>query len=188
MTQFPAHSRSRGLIHNVKTLAPLHMCCISLGEPKSVNWICIIDPCNFYHFPGIISQHWGGACIGGGRVTQFPFSPLNVFIYISHWAARVNSQYRPHFEGDYRNWWLMHMLFFWCYQLGAAANFDDLVKFGNRRQIRRSQMFIKLAFEFGCDVILMSHPITRSLGSKLRQTSIFATKYSFFTNQTDAVW
>ena len=54
------------------------------------------------------------------------------------------------------------------YQLGAAANFDDLVKFGDCRQIRRSQMFIKLAFEFGCDVIFMSHPITRSLGSKLR--------------------
>ena len=54
------------------------------------------------------------------------------------------------------------------YQLGAAANFDDLVKFGDRRQIRRFQMFIKLAFEFGCDVILMSHPITWSLGSKLR--------------------
>ena len=33
-------------------------------------------------------------------------------------------------------------------QLGAAANFDDLVKFGDRRQIRRSQMFIKLAFEY----------------------------------------
>ena len=54
------------------------------------------------------------------------------------------------------------------HQLGAAANFDDLVKFGDRRQIRRSQMFIKLAFEFGCDAILMSHPITRSLASKLR--------------------
>ena len=51
-------------------------------------------------------------------------------------------------------------------QLGAAANFDDLVKFGDRRQFRRSQMFIKLAFEFGCDVILMSHPITQSLGNK----------------------
>ena len=74
------------------------------------------------------------------------------------------------------------------YQLGAAANFDDLVKFGDRRQIRRSQMFIKLAFEFGCDVIFMSYPITRSLGNKLRQTSIFAMKYSFFTNQTGAVW
>ena len=73
-------------------------------------------------------------------------------------------------------------------QLGAAANFDDLVKFGDPRQIKRSQMFIKLAFGFRCDVILMSHPITRSLGSKLRQTSIFAMKYSFFTNQTGAVW
>ena len=73
-------------------------------------------------------------------------------------------------------------------QLGAAANFDDLDKFGDRRQIRRSQMFKKLAFEFGCDVILMSHPITQSLGSKLQQTSIFAIKYSFFTNQTGAVW
>ena len=36
---------------------------------------------------------------GGGRVTRFPFGPLNVFVYISHWAARVNSQNRPHFEG-----------------------------------------------------------------------------------------
>ena len=62
-------------------------------------------------------------------------------------------------------------------QLGAAANFDDFVKFGDRRQIRWSQMFIKLAFEFGCDVILMSHPITRSLGSKLRSTLIFAVKH-----------
>ena len=53
-------------------------------------------------------------------------------------------------------------------QLGAAANFDDLVKFGDRRQIRLSQMFIKLTFEFRCDVIFMSHPIKRSLGSKLR--------------------
>ena len=73
-------------------------------------------------------------------------------------------------------------------QLGAAANLDDLVKFGYCRQIRRSQMFIKLAFEFGYDVILMSQSITQSLGSKLQQTLIFAMKYSFFTNQTGAVW
>ena len=53
-------------------------------------------------------------------------------------------------------------------QLGSAPNFDDLVKFGDRRQIRRTQMFIKLAFEFGYEVIFMSHPIMRSLGSKLR--------------------
>ena len=61
-------------------------------------------------------------------------------------------------------------------QLGAAANFDDLVKLGDRRQIRRSQMFIKLAIWIriiGCDVILMSHPISRSLGSK------FATNINF---------
>ena len=48
--------------------------------------------------------------LGGGRVTRFPFGPLNVFVYISHWAARVNSQNRPHFEGDYRNWWLTRAL------------------------------------------------------------------------------
>ena len=42
-------------------------------------------------------------------------------------------------------------------QLGAAANFDDLVKFDDRRQIRRSQMFIELAFEFRYEVIFMSH-------------------------------
>ena len=52
-------------------------------------------------------------------------------------------------------------------QLGAAANFDDLAKFGDHRQIRRSRLFIKLAFEFECDVIFMSRPITRSLGNKL---------------------
>ena len=45
-------------------------------------------------------------------------------------------------------------------QLGAAANFDDLAKFGDRRQIRRSRLFIKLAF----DVIFVSHPITQSSG------------------------
>ena len=57
-------------------------------------------------------------------------------------------------------------------QLGAAANFDDLVKFGDRRQIRWSQIFIKLAFEFGCDVIFMSHSTMWSLVSKLRFINI----------------
>ena len=52
--------------------------------------------------------------------------------------------------------------------MGAAANFDDIIKFGDHRQIRRYQMFKKFAFEFGCDVIFMCHPITWSLGSKLR--------------------
>ena len=48
--------------------------------------------------------------LGGGRVTRFPFGTLNVFVYISHWASRVNSQNRPHFEGDCRNWWLTRAL------------------------------------------------------------------------------
>ena len=48
--------------------------------------------------------------VAGGRVTRFPFGPLNVFAYISYWAARVNSQNKPHFEGDYRNWWLTRAL------------------------------------------------------------------------------
>ena len=39
-------------------------------------------------------------------------------------------------------------------QLGAAANFGKLIKFGNRCQIRRYQMFVKLTFEFGCNIIL----------------------------------
>ena len=47
-----------------------------------------------------------GSKVAGGTVTRFPFGPFNVFVYISHWAARVNSQNKPHFEGDYRNWWL----------------------------------------------------------------------------------
>ena len=34
----------------------------------------------------------------------------NVFVYISHWAAWVNTQNKPHFEGDYRNWWLTRAL------------------------------------------------------------------------------
>ena len=46
--------------------------------------------------------------------------------------------------------------------LGASANFDNLVKFGDRREIRRSQMFIELPLEF------MSHPITWLLGGKHR--------------------
>ena len=28
-----------------------------------------------------------------------------VFVYISYWASRLNYQNRPHFEGDYWNWW-----------------------------------------------------------------------------------
>ena len=35
--------------------------------------------------------------------------------------------------------------FTWYDQLGVAANFDNLVKFGNRCQIRRFQVFIKFA-------------------------------------------
>ena len=45
----------------------------------------------------------------------------------------------------------------------TVANFDDLVKFCNFHQIRRSWLFIKLAFEFGCDVMFTSHPIKRWL-------------------------
>ena len=41
--------------------------------------------------------------LGGGRVTWFPFGPLNVFVYISH-------IHYTHFEGDYRNWWLTRAL------------------------------------------------------------------------------
>ena len=44
-------------------------------------------------------------------------------------------------------------------QSGATANFEGLAKFSDRRQIRWPQLFIKLAFEFGCDVIFISHPI-----------------------------
>ena len=62
-------------------------------------------PFSLCHF-NIRSLH----SIGGGRVTRFPFSPLNVFVYISHWTARVNYQNRPHFQGDYRNWWLTRAL------------------------------------------------------------------------------
>ena len=50
------------------------------------------------------------ASVGGGRVTRFPFGPLNVFIYISHWAAQVNYQNRLHFEGNYENWLLTRAL------------------------------------------------------------------------------
>ena len=51
-----------------------------------------------------------GKAVGGGRVTRFPFGPLYIFVYISHWAARVNSQNRRHFEGGFRNWWLTRAL------------------------------------------------------------------------------
>ena len=54
----------------------------------------------------LASLNWAKATarLGGGRVTRFPFGPINVFVYVSLWAARVNSQKRPHFEhveGDY---------------------------------------------------------------------------------------
>ena len=58
---------------------------------------------------------------GGERVTRFPFGLLNVLVYISHWAARVNSENRLHFEGDYRNWWLTHMLL-GAIQLAASGS------------------------------------------------------------------
>ena len=52
-------------------------------------------------------------------------------------------------------------------QLGVAANFFTVssnlamvAKLGNL-------LFIKFAFEFGCDIVFMSHPITPSLSSKL---------------------
>ena len=74
-----------------------------------------------------------GVVIVGGRVTRFPFGPLNVFVYISHWAARVNSQNRPHFEGDYRNWWLTRALLD-AIQLAASRSkmITYLCKIGTR--------------------------------------------------------
>ena len=51
---------------------------------------------------------------------------FNVFVYISHWAARVNSQNRPHFEGDYWNQWLT------CTRLDAiqlAASRRNMMKY-----------------------------------------------------------
>ena len=54
-----------------------HWCCEESGTPST-----------------IISVHgrgFGWCHVGRGRVTQFPFSPLNVFVYISHWAAQVHS-------------------------------------------------------------------------------------------------
>ena len=44
-----------------------------------------------------------GVSIGGGKIIRYSFITLNVFVYISYWAAQVNSQNRLHFEGDYRN-------------------------------------------------------------------------------------
>ena len=48
------------------------------------------------------------------------------------------------------------------YQLGAAASFDYPTKFGDHRNLSKSQirMFIKLAFELGYEIIFLSHPIT----------------------------
>ena len=63
---------------------------------------------------------------GGGIVTRYPFGPLNVFVYISHWAARVNTQNRPHFEVDYWNRWLT------CTLLDAillAASRRNMIKY-----------------------------------------------------------
>ena len=64
--------------------------------------------------------------LGGGRVTRFPFGPLNVFVYISHWAARVNTQNRPHFEGDFRNLWLTRAL---LYAIQLAASRRNMIAY-----------------------------------------------------------
>ena len=69
-----------------------------------------------------------GSCLAlcGGRVTRFPFVPLNVFVYISYWAAWVSSQNRPHFECDYWNWWLTRALLD-AIQLAACRR--NMIKF-----------------------------------------------------------
>ena len=79
-----------------------------VGLPVTHQFLCITDG------------------LGGGRVTRFPFGPLNVFVYILHSVARVNSQNRPHFEGDYRSWWLA------CALLDAiqlAASRDNMITY-----------------------------------------------------------
>ena len=63
--------------------------------------------------------------VGGGKVTRFPFSPLDVFIYISHWAAWVNSQKKPHFEGYYPIWWLTRAS--WCNSTGSKSTKHDKI-------------------------------------------------------------
>ena len=64
--------------------------------------------------------------VGRGRVTRFPFGPLKVFVYISHWAARVNSQTRLHFESDYRSWCLTRALLDVYVKLECDATIFDI--------------------------------------------------------------
>ena len=69
---------------------------------------CKIISCHGIDYPRKISPYLPcGRISTHGVILQFR-CPLNDFIYISHWATWVNSQNRPHFEGDYRNWWLKH--------------------------------------------------------------------------------
>ena len=47
--------------------------------------------------PMSAGQYWFmfgyvGIKVGGGKVTRFPLGPLNVFVYISHWAGKLSKQ------------------------------------------------------------------------------------------------
>ena len=55
-------------------------------------------------------QSWGWRFETPGDLRRHRAHYDVTVMYISHWAARVNSQNRPHFEGDYRNWWLTRAL------------------------------------------------------------------------------
>ena len=71
-----------------------------------------------------------GLQLGGGRVTWFPFSPLDIFIYISHWATQVNSQKEAAF------WrWLSELMVkacaSWCNSTGCKSKKPDKILMQN---------------------------------------------------------
>ena len=73
--------------------------------------------------------------LGGGRVTQFPFSPLNVFVYISYWATQVNSQNRSHFEGDYISILMFNKHASWCDSIDSKSKKHNKTLLHNRNMI-----------------------------------------------------
>ena len=80
--------------------------------------------------PSALALSLVGISIGGGRVTLFPFGPLSVFVYISHWSARVNDQNRPTF------WMRLSELLVkarasWCNSTGSKSKQHDNVLMRN---------------------------------------------------------
>ena len=90
-----------------------------------------------------VQLYWGPQHIpvlGGGRITRFPFGPLSVFVYISHWTAQVHSQNRPHFEGAWLSELMVNARASWCDSTGSKLEKDYKILTQNWNMIKLNLM------------------------------------------------